>query len=229
VPGHSRGESAQHLDCLGEPQPRAVDIRTARSQLHRLELKLGHREERPPRLWLRERLLDSLREPLGLDDQTRDVRGETLGRRLALPVEGEDDREDPLRGLDEPLGTGERRVGARDGEEPARREASPALRRLLDPRDRELVRIDSQPLLPARMQAARPECDSVEERLVRAGLVELLLGEFSRPPDRLDRDTVEVSEDAAGGRGRVAPRVAFLEAGRRGQLAGALERDPAPR
>jgi hypothetical protein len=75
-------------------------------------------------------------------------------------VEREHDREHPLRRLDEPLHTSERRVVPDNREQARRRKPSPALRGLLDPLRGQLGWIVGEALLPARQQPARPQRDA---------------------------------------------------------------------
>ena len=103
-----------------------------------------------------ERLLDPLGEPLRLDRERLDARGEPLRGRRVDAVEREDDREHALRRLDQPLHARERGVGPDDREQACRREAAPALGGLLDPLRGERVRIVGEPFLPAREEPARP-------------------------------------------------------------------------
>ena len=177
------------------------------------------------RIRIGQRLLDPLREALGLDRQWVHALGEPLRGWLVDTVEREDDREHALRRVDHPLHARERAVGPHDGQQAFGRPTAPPLGGLLDPLCDELVWIVGESLLPVREQATRSQRDAVGDRLRRATAREQLLRELPRPPDRLDRLAVEIAEDAARRRRRIAPAVPFLETDAARELECLLERE----
>ena len=161
-----------------EPRAGAVDVRAARREGECVELELGHRQDGAARIRFCERLLDPFREAVRLHRELFDARCESLRGRLVRAVDREDDLEDALRRLDEPLHPRERGVVAGDREDPARRPASPALGGGLAPLGDERIRIVGEPLLRAREPRAAAQRDAVRDRLGRTARREPLLREL---------------------------------------------------